>query len=105
VHLLKERYRTERVYQEMKGELRLDHFETQFPRLASSRFGRTLLLGLRHRRADAAFPPRDRTAKCRSCGRARDLSATSSTPSRPSDLPSPVPSFPGCHAARSVTNR
>jgi SRSO17 transposase len=27
VRLLKERYRTERVYQEMKGELGLDHFE------------------------------------------------------------------------------
>ena len=27
VRLLKERYRTERVYEEMKGELGLDHFE------------------------------------------------------------------------------
>jgi SRSO17 transposase len=27
VRLLKERYRTERVYQEMKGQLGLDHFE------------------------------------------------------------------------------
>ena len=27
VHLLKERWRTERVYQDLKGELGLDHFE------------------------------------------------------------------------------
>jgi SRSO17 transposase len=27
IRLLKERYRTERVYEEMKGELGLDHFE------------------------------------------------------------------------------
>ena len=27
VHLIKERWRTERVYQDMKGELGLDHFE------------------------------------------------------------------------------
>jgi hypothetical protein len=75
VRLLKERYRTERVYQEMKTELGLDHFEGRsFPGRHHHISVALCCYAFRHRRADAAFPPRDRTAKCRSYERARGLS-------------------------------
>jgi hypothetical protein len=63
VRIIKERWRTERMYEALKGELGLDHFEGRsFRGLAPSCFGRRLLLCLRHRRADRRFSPLDRAA-------------------------------------------
>jgi hypothetical protein len=44
VHLIKQRWRTERVYEDLKGELGLDHFEGR--RFAGRSFRQ---LGDRHR--------------------------------------------------------
>src|ERR1019366_7055079 len=57
---------------------------SQFPRLEPPRDCRALLLRLRHRRANAAFPPHGRTARSSASARNRGLNSTSPTPSRPS---------------------
>ena len=58
VRRYKERYRTEQAYEEMKGELGLDHFEGRtFRGWHRSCIGRSLLLCLRRDRARSVFFP------------------------------------------------
>ena len=58
VRILKERWRTERVYEDLKGRARARSLRGPLlPRLASSRLRRPLLLRLRRRRTRPRFSP------------------------------------------------
>src|SRR5262249_36051361 len=82
IRLIKERWKTERVYEDMKGELGLDHFEgRRFPGWHHHIFRRYLLLRVRPRRTCAAFPPLGQRARRALSARHRGLSGTSTIPS------------------------
>lgn len=93
VRRVKERWRTERVYEDAKGELGLDHFEGRTHRGWHHHVSVVLccfaVLRLSSLNANALFPlgrpsRRAKTAWSRQCARRRVRSATSPTHSSPS---------------------
>src|ERR1019366_9083078 len=99
----------ERVYEEMKCELGLDHFEGRsflgwhhHISVAICCYAFVIAERMRH------FPPHGPTVQCRSCGLPRGLSDISPTPLPPSDSPSPASSpagYPDAHFAIARSRR
>ena len=82
VRVTKERWRTERVYEDLKGELGLDHYEGRSFRgwnhhVRPFSAAAPVLLGERLR----DFPPREEGAGSSLFARVRGMSVTSRTPS------------------------
>jgi len=103
VRIIKERWRTERMYEDLKGELGLDHFEGRsFVGLASSCLGRALLLRLCRCRTDARFSPLVPKAGFRRFARGRGLNGTLQTPSSRCGSRLREPSCDGYPAARAA---
>ena len=104
VRQVKQRWRTERAYEDMKGQLGLDPLRrASLSRLAASRFHGAVLLCIHRCRAYSAFPPSGPRVASKRCVPPRGLSATSPTPSSPFDEPLRASSPRGCLAARADT--
>ena len=104
IRIYKERYRTERVYEDLKGELGLDHYEwSPIPRLASSHIRGSLLRCVRDGRKDSVFPPLGSTALSYQPEPSPGLSAISQTHLSRLAWPSLALSPTGCRAAPFAT--
>jgi SRSO17 transposase len=112
VRLVKERYRTERVYEDLKGELGLDHFEGRTFRGWHHHVSAVLccfafIVAEKARRFPSQEPTTrttaaKKTAKRRRSVPRRDQSATTPTPSSPHGSPSRGLSPPGSLAAHAA---
>ncbi len=100
-----ERWRTERMYEDLKGELGLDHFEGRsFPgwhhHVSVVLCCYAFVIAERSR----SFPPLDSKDACKPCARRCGLNATSVTPSSPFASPSPTSSRAGFLVAPSASS-
>ena len=106
VRITKERWRTERVYEDLKGELGLDHYEGRSFRGWHHHVTVVLCCyAFVLERALAAFSPLARKGASSLLARKRGMSDTSRTPSSPPGSPSLASSFDGSLGARAAITR
>jgi SRSO17 transposase len=105
VHLVKERYRTEQVYAELKGALGLDHFEGRRYRGWNHHVSVVLACQLFVVAERALFLPPRPSVNSQRLAPVPDLSVTSRIPLLPFDLPSLAPLHRNfCLAAQAAIN-